>query len=188
MYIKSFQVRPFDKISGTGEPFDTFEGGGWCKVVAPSFTSFSTVNFDFPDPKPVCKFFECIILDDLAKKRKWRYPTARAPNLLEPEFTGYSILATQILLVKQKHPKVLEFASISYHNAFLADQEAFKPQVWFWFVLALCLYSQLLQSSVTFAASIFQPFLNQYRVILPYTVLTWLYLSHVGTGDMVTIM
>ena len=69
---------------------------------------------------------------------------SRAPNLLEPELGGYSILDTQILTGKQKHHKVLEFASISYYNAFLADQEAFKHQVWFWFVLALCLYSKLL--------------------------------------------
>ena len=68
-------------------------------------------------------------IEMLLIKRNLRYSPARAPNLLEPELTGCSILATQIFTVKQKHPKVLEFASISCHNAFLADQEAFKDQV-----------------------------------------------------------
>ena len=50
----------------------------------------------------------------------------------------------------------LLWSSISCHNAFLADKEAFKHQVQFWFVLAFCLYSKLLQSSITTAAYIFK--------------------------------
>ena len=71
---------------------------------------------------------------DYDNKGNWRYPPARAHNLLELYLTDYCIVAAQIFPVKQKHPKLLEYASISCNDALLADQEAFKHQVQFWVV------------------------------------------------------
>ena len=56
------------------------------------------------------------------------------PNLLELDLNEYCIVAAQIFPIKHKYSKVLEFASISCHDALLADQEAFKHQVCFWVV------------------------------------------------------
>ena len=53
------------------------------------------------------------------------------PNLLELDLNEYCIVAAQIFPIKHKYSKVLEFASISCHDALLADQEAFKHQVLF---------------------------------------------------------
>ena len=86
-------------------------------------------KFDFTNTKTFISIFDEICL--VIHQKSFR---VLAPNLLELYVTEYCIVAAQILAVKQKYPKVLEFASISCHEALLADQEAFKHHVRFWVV------------------------------------------------------
>ena len=61
---------------------------------------------------------------------------SRVPNLLRLYLTQYCILSPEILTGQQEHKNVQEFVSISCHDAFVVDQEAFKHGEWFWFLLA----------------------------------------------------
>ena len=51
---------------------------------------------------------------------------SRVPNLLRLYLTQYCILSPEILTGQQEHKNVQEFVSISCHDAFVVDQEAFK--------------------------------------------------------------
>ena len=51
---------------------------------------------------------------------------SRVPNLLRLYLTQYCILSPEILTGQQEHKNVQEFVSISCHDAFVVNQEAFK--------------------------------------------------------------
>ena len=51
------------------------------------------------------------------------------PNLYKLNLTQYCVVTTQTFTRRQEYHNLQEFVFISFHDAFLDDQEAFKHEV-----------------------------------------------------------